>query len=246
MDHGNINIRIVPEQVLNVCGAFLDENKFYAVEPSASIERLVSIDPVTLEVETVLNLRGQVGFMSNTIAFSPDGELYGWNNSWQQLYRIDLSTGEVILVGKPAGIGVNGMSFDMDGNLYGLNAANNTLVSINTSTGAATIIGPLGLDIKHNGMGVDFRTGDLYGVSGLDADFLFKIDKTTGHAQIIGSLGVTYPDVAIEFNAVTGELFAIRNQNIMLKVDLETGRATEIGVIEGFKSTNMAAPWPVR
>lgn len=244
MDHGDITIRIVPDPVVSVCGAFIDENMFYAAEPSANIERLVSIDPVTLEVETVLNLRGRIGFMSNTIAFSPDGELFGWDNTWQQLYRIDLSTGEVVHIGKPAGIGINGMSFDMEGNLYGLNVANDTLASINVSTGAVTVIGPLGLDIKHNGMGVDFRTGELYGVSGLDADSLFKIDKTTGHAQVIGPLGVTYPDVAIEFSPVTGELFAIRNQNIMMKIDRENGRATEVGVIEGFRSTNMAAPWP--
>ncbi|MBI5409442.1 MAG: hypothetical protein HZA14_08755 [Nitrospirae bacterium] len=244
MDHGDITIRIVPEPFVNVCGAFIDKNKFYAVEPAGSIQRLVSIDPVTLQVETVLNLRGAVGFRSNTIAFSPGGELYGWDNSWQQLYRIDLMTGEVIHIGKPVGVSINGMSFNMEGNLYGLNSANDTLVSINVSTGAVAVIGALGLDIKHNGMAVDFRTGDLYGVSGLDADYFFKLDKTSGHADVIGSLGVGYPDVAIEFSPLTGELFTIRNSNIMMKINTENGKATEIGVIEGIQTTNLAAPWP--
>ncbi len=245
MDHGNITIRIMSDEDTNNGQAVLDRSKFYAVEPAGSIQRLVSIDPDTLEVDTVLNLTGQIGFRSNAIAFSPDGQLYGWNNHWKQLYRIDLTTGEVIHIGEPAAIKwVNSLAFDEEGNLYGLHGPTNELLSVDLNTGRVSVIGSLGLDIKHNGLAVDFETGELYAVSGLDADYLLRIDKITGYAEIIGSLGVEYGGVAVEFNPATGELFTVRRSNILMKIDIYTGEATEVGILEGIHTVNLAAPWP--
>ncbi len=52
------------------------------------------------------------------------------------------------------------------------------MLSINTTTSAVTVIGSLGIDIDHNGMGVEFNANELYGLSGNNLDMLFKVSKT--------------------------------------------------------------------
>jgi len=154
-------------------------HKFYSVEPCNSIQRLVGTDPQTLQVETVLNLSGG-GFECNTIAFSPDGRLFGWNNTRKQLYEINLQTGEIMHIGLPTMYSrLNGMSFDKDGSLYALHETTDEVLSVDTTTSAVTVRGPLGFNIKHHGMAVNFLNNELYGVSGLgsDVDYLFRIKK---------------------------------------------------------------------
>ncbi len=154
-------------------------HKFYSVEPCDSIQRLVSIDPQTLQVETVLNLSGG-GFECNTIAFNPEGRLFGWNNTRKQLYEINLQTGEIMHIGSPTMYSrLNGMSFDKDGNLYALHQTTDEVLSVDPTTSAVTVLGPLGFNIKHHGMAINFQDNQLYGVSGLgsDVDYLFRVKK---------------------------------------------------------------------
>ncbi len=225
--------------------AKIEANKFYAIEPSSSAQRLVSINPETLEVKTLFGLTGMKGFATPSLAFSPDGKLYGWSSRERQLYNVDLKTGRVALIGKPAIYSaVNSLAFDRDGTLYALHGPTNQLLSIDINSSAISVIGYLGLDIKNNGLAIDFKANELYGISGNDTDNLLRINKQTGLAQVIGSLGIQTGGVAAEFNAATGRLYSIRATNLLVEVDTHTGIATEVGTLEGMHSVNMAAPWP--
>lgn len=245
INHNNITMTLHADHGA-VGPAVIMQKRLYAVEPSGTIQRLVGIDPETLAVETVLSLQGPTGFRANALAFNPDGELFGWDNIRGQLFRIDLENGDIIHVGAPTDLyGIAGLAFDRSGKLYGISGGTDSLYGINPQTGAATLIGSLGVDIKHNGLAVEFTTDKLFAVSGQDADFLLEINKATGQARVIGSLGTTDNDVGVEFSPVTGELFAVRNANLLMKLDRDTGLAMAVGTLEGVITTNLAAPWPV-
>ncbi len=162
--------------------AEIEVGKLYSVEPSGSIYRLVSIDPNDASVETALTLSGETGFRSNSLAFSPSGELFGRDNLNNRLYKIDLETGEVSYVGESPEYNkwINGLAFDSSGSLYGLNGNTDELISIDPTTGAVTPIGPSYVNIKHNGLAVDFETDELFSVTGCDddkPDYLLEINK---------------------------------------------------------------------
>ncbi len=228
------------------CFAFPDD-MLYSVEPSGAIERLIVIDPDTAEVQTVLMLTGHTGFSSTSLAFSPDGRLFGWDTTHSKLYRVDIFSGNISYVsdGPELYKAVNGLAFDGYGNLYGLHGNTDELLSIDPGTGDISVIGNLGIDIKHNGLAIDFETNQLYGISGkgTDADFLFRIDKNSGLAEIIGPLGVNTGSVGAEFDPVTGELFTIRGSRNLMKVNINSGEASFVGTIAA-NTVNLAAVWP--
>jgi len=62
--------------------------------------------------------------------------------------------------------------------------------------------------------------------------------------EIIGELGVDYNGTGVEFNAATGKLFTVRDDNLLMELDVVSGAATEIGRMEGVETVNMSAPWP--
>jgi len=225
----------------------LDASKLYAVEPYAHISRLISIDTETTDVQTVTALTGP-DITSSSLAFSPDGDLIGVDLGRGLLYRIDISTGQVTHLGSsnPVLQMLPGLAFDREGNLYGLHPASDTLVSIDPSTGATTEIGPLGIDVMNAGLAIDFRSNELYAVMGKRdsiPDKLLRIDKETGQATVIGPLGVDLEGVGVEFSPVTGQLFAVRDYDILMEIDVSTGGATQIGILENVHTNNLAALW---
>ncbi len=152
----------------------IQADKFYTVTPSDQSTELWSIDPLTGVTQLVTSLSLPSGdspsFRSNAIAFNPDNRLYGWSNSDRQLYEVDYSSGQVNFIGTPGDSTtpkwINGLSFTRDGTLYGLAGAGDTLYTIDVSSGAVSSVGPSYVDIKHNGMAIDFATDMLYAVSG--------------------------------------------------------------------------------
>jgi|GEM_PF-5496974 len=180
---GILTVIIVLAALTGITGATseIEAGKFYAVEPAGSIERLIKIDPATAAVETVFQLSGETGFRSNSLAFSPTGELYGWDNPNNRLYKIDLGTGVVSYVGASSSLSpwVNGIAFDSSGDLYGLIGATDQLISINPTSGATSVIGPSYVNVKHNGLGVNFATDDIYSITGWAdgmPDYLLKVN----------------------------------------------------------------------
>ena len=45
-----------------------------------------------------------------------------------------------------------------------------------------------------------------------------------------------------EFDPTTGELYTIRASDILMSINLFTGEATQIGVLDGISTVNLAAP----
>lgn len=221
---------------------------FYAITPARGSELLVefNLDSITNEIIEVTNsvaltLDGEAPeFFTNSIAFSPTGELYGWSSSsingyegMGRLYTIDTSTGEIDLIGVPQGEPrIYGMAFDTDGTLYGL--AEQHLYSINTSTGENTQIGTELIGSIYGGLGFDYSTGELYAWTGRKAvqDQLLNINKTTGEVTDIEiNFDVEYDSVGAEFNPDNGEMLAIRRGNMLYSTDITTGEGVYLGMV---------------
>jgi hypothetical protein len=229
-----------------VAGAY---SIFYAISPAAGSDHLVefrldSIDNEIIEVidSVALTLDGNVPyFFTNSIAFSPTGELYGWsakntqdNSNLGQLYTIDRFSGEITLIGDPQGtpIWVNGLAFDSTGTLYGL-ASN--LYSIDTGTGVRTKIGDDPIGQGHRGLAINFSTDELYAWTGLKDvnDQLIKINKTTGETtNILLDFDVEYCCVGTEFNPDNGEIISIRGGNRIYSTNIDTGHGTFLGRVQ--------------
>ena len=220
---------------------------FYAISPAAGSDRLVSfnLDSITNGIieatdSVSLTYNGAVpNFFTNSIAFSPDGELYGWSarntgsntDFTGQLYKIDQFSGAITLIGESQGAPywVNGLAFDSTGTLYGL-AAN--LFSIDTDTGVRTKIGTNKIGQGHRGLAIDFSTDELYAWTGLKnvADQLLAIDKATGLTTNIPiDFDVTTGSVGTEFNPDTGEIVTIRGGSNIYSTDITTGHGTYLG-----------------
>jgi hypothetical protein len=158
-------------------------DRLYSVEPSSGIERLIAIDPQTAEVSTICWLTGVTRIGSCSLAFSPSGDLYGWDSTNDQIYRIDPTTCEVTHVGdgpQPVPKDVCGLAFDWDGNLYGMHAESNEFMSIDPTTGDISVLGLSYVDIEHMGLSVDFETDELYAVTGCEdgkPDYFLNIHK---------------------------------------------------------------------
>lgn len=232
----------------------------FIVTPSSDIKYLKQIDPETGKIIDSLPLQLPPGIekiKTCTIAFSPDGKFYGVARNYDRLYTIDLTTGEITLIGsrgdiRPPGVKdvkTCGMAFDKEGRLFAIDWKNDILYQIDPVTGKGIrVIGPLGRDIHDNGMAVNFETGELYAImGGKDGkkDKLLRIDKETGRAYKISSLGHDVDCVAMEFEPVTGRLYAIRNYNDLYKIDIETGEATLVKKDLPIHTCNMAARWLV-
>ncbi len=99
------------------------DGKLYGVTAGVQLDgserQLLSINPAT-GASTVI---GSLGVNEiEDIAFSPLGQLYGWNETGDDLYRINKATGAIEKVGE-SGQGVtfgDGLSFDRNGALWGL------------------------------------------------------------------------------------------------------------------------------
>jgi hypothetical protein len=108
------------------------------VQLAGTARQLLTINPAT-GASTVV---GSLGVNEiEDIAFSPLGQLYGWNETGDDLYRINKATGAVEKVGE-SGLGVtfgDGLSFDRNGQLWGmLDGDFGHIFAINPTSGAAT------------------------------------------------------------------------------------------------------------
>jgi hypothetical protein len=121
---------------------------------------------------------------TTSLAFAPDGTLYGVNDS--DLVTIDTATGAATVVGSlTCCANARGLTFAADGTLYLLMGNPGTFHSVDTTTGAATAIG---------GMGPNFIGGlgaTCDGVFALDSvdDTFESVDVATGATTAIGPLG---------------------------------------------------------
>jgi len=222
---------------------------FYVISPAAGSDELLEFTLDSIENETIiatksaaLTLNGaKPHFFTNSIAFSPDGELFGWSakntaddSDLGQLFTIDRFTGEITLVGEPQGspIWVNGLAFDSVGTLYGLAAH---LYSIDTLTGVRTQISSEPIGQGHRGLAIDTYTDTLYAWTGQAnvKDQLLQINKTTGATTgVTLDLDIYNCCVGTEFDPDTGQLITIRGGNSIYSTDISTGDVSFLGRVQ--------------
>lgn len=249
-----------------VSNAALEYDKFYSITAFEGNSALWSIDPINGTTDVVTTLYFQNGspapvppdFRINALAFSPDNELFGWNNAANQLYSINYDTGYINPIGaanlNPDTQWTNGLAFDRSGDLYGLvdGYPSDNFYLINPATGTSSLIGDAGPNIYHTGLAIDFSTDELYALSGCNFswgctyDTLYKLDKNTG--QRLSSINLTPAvnagGVGLEFYPVTGELYTIRGGNRLMTVDIISGAETQKFILDGINTTSLAAPYP--
>lgn len=144
---------------------------------------LGTIDTNQSPLDATAHVIGNMGVVMADIAFSPQGALYGVDNT-SNLYRINPSTAQVTYIG-PLGIFVNSLAFSASGTLY---AASDSLWTVNTSTGSVTLIGGLG-GFQSAGDLVFDDTGSLF-MTATSGD-LVQVDPTAASFRDIGPIGDT-------------------------------------------------------
>lgn len=171
---------------LNVSGLFQPlvgatwvDSLIYAVEYSGD---LYTFDPATGEMNMLYNVSPLFG-----IAF--DGTTF-YGNSAAELFTLDITTGELTLVGaynNPNLGGIVSIAADGYGELYGVDLGNDVLYFIDKETGAATTIGPMGTNfIIIQDIAFDKNTNILYfvGQTYLGETGLYVINTQTGEAVL--------------------------------------------------------------
>ncbi|MCI0636209.1 MAG: hypothetical protein L0206_20195, partial [Actinobacteria bacterium] len=121
------------------------------------------------------------------IDFAPSGILYGWDESTDDLVRIDLGTGALTTIGDCAQFTANtALAIDEEGTAYMKSRSLDRLVTVDRVTGACTTLIALSA-LTHNALAFDDR-GRLYTLerSGGTAE-LHTIDIATGVLSSIGT-----------------------------------------------------------
>lgn len=174
-----------------------------------------------------------IGFTDvDGLAFDGSGNLWGVNDSTNQLLRIDITTGVGTAVGGSFGSGYNdmGLAFAGDGTLY-MSAENGSgvgrLYAVDTGTGVATLIGNTG-SVRLRSLG--FSGATLYGWSNIDT--LVSVNTTTGAVTTIGDFdfpAFTIGQDGMDADPATGLLWAIAEfEDRTYTLSRTTGAATVV------------------
>lgn len=236
---------------------------------AAGFSDLYRIDFATGQATLV----GPIGYNDvEGLAFAPNGLLYAVADAsagsgsglTDFLIRIDPATGAGTLVAPLAGLsnqglpgaGSNfeldyGLAFTGDGRLWLSSDTLSLLWEVNPATGATRLVGATGARIT----GLAARGNDLFGVSAVGAESLYRIDTSTGAASVIGSLGLAERmyDAGLDFDSagrlwLTIDYFSPPNgipplRNDIAQIDPATGAVTAlrsiVGAGSGFDTVQM-------
>lgn len=169
----------------------------------------------------------------------PLGYAAGGDN---QLYRLDLGTGQATRVGPMGFVDVEGLAMSPDGVLYGVAdagtglpgaALTDFLVRINPDTGSATAVGALGLMGQGTGSFFDLDYGLAFTCDGrlwLSSDTttrLWEVDRFSGATRYVGETGQRISGLA----AYGSDLFglSIAGNESLYRIDPATAQATLVG-----------------
>jgi hypothetical protein len=146
---------------------------------------LITLDPTTAAIESVVGPYGISGAFLNALAFHPTtGELYGIDAAHGTLVKASTLTGALATIGSlgtPC-CGLSGLAWNLDGStLYGIDLVDGSFYSIDPATGSATRIGgwtPLG----PTDLATDPATGELYAPEwhNYEAVVLTRVRPTNG------------------------------------------------------------------
>jgi hypothetical protein len=182
---------------------------------------------------------GLMSFLPLAAVAEPIGYAAGGDNN---LYRVDLGTGQATRVGPMGFFDVEGLALSPDGVLYGVadagtgqpgSALTDFLLRINPATGMATAVGPLGLVGQGTGAFFDLDYGLAFTCDGrlwLSSDTttrLWEVDRFSGATRYIGETGARISGLA----GYERELFGVSvvGNESLYRIDPETAQATVIG-----------------
>jgi hypothetical protein len=198
-----------------------------------------------IELETgVKSLIGPVGFVDvEGLAFDAGGTLFGFDDSTNQLLKLDLVTGVGTAVGA-SGITPTdvGLDFNCQSNPFlSVDAPEPfNLNRIDVATGAGTPIGPQG--VRVTGLGSDGQR--LFGITGDSDNRTVVMDTVTGAATAIGPTGLELSDGGLA-GAPDGTIWGVVDgTGQIFTVDKQTGAATERSNVgsAGFESLAIDSP----
>jgi hypothetical protein len=226
---------------------------------AAGFSDLYRIDFATGQASLV----GPIGYNDvEGLAFAPDGVLYAVADATAGsgsgltdfLIRINPATGAGTLVAPLAGLsgqglpgaGSNfeldyGLAFTGDGRLWLSSDTLSLLWEVSPATGATRLVGSTGARIT----GLAGRGNELFGVSAVGAEALYRIDTGTGHALHIGNLGLPERmyDAGLDFDSsgrlwITIDYFSPPSgipplRNDVAQINPETGAVTSLRSIVG-------------
>ncbi|MCG8466421.1 MAG: hypothetical protein MI750_16455 [Xanthomonadales bacterium] len=149
-----------------------------------------------------LALAQPYGYAVNSDGFRvPDEQI-------DNLYRINLSTGEAEPIGATGYLDIEGLSFSAEGTLMGADDESNSLLEIDLFSGAGRAVGgfngnlllpaPQVLDF-----GLSFTCHSLYASSD-NLSTLYEVDHETGKATLIGNTAVPITGLAAWGNKLFG------------------------------------------
>jgi hypothetical protein len=159
------------------------------------------------------------------IGYSIDPE--ATNNLW----AIDLSTGQATVIGPPGFSDIESLSLAADGVLYGVDQPSRQLVTCDVSTGACTAVGSLAVTafIRDTGLAFD-DAGDLW-MSNDQPQTLYELNPATGAATLVGPHGQQVTGLAFRGGVLYG--LGGDGQNNLVTINRTTGAATPRGPLGG-------------
>lgn len=162
------------------------------------------------------------------------------------LYLIDLATGDAMRIGPVGFLDVEGLAFSPDGILFGADDESNSLIQINTETGAAAAVGGQANNLQLDptqvfDFGLTFRCSDDQPILSSDnlQQLLMSDLSEDGRAIIIGNTS-NVPITGLATLVSDGEeqiygLGAGTSPNLYM-IDSITGQATLIGPLQNAAS----------
>lgn len=166
------------------------------------------------------------------VAVSPSFAVYGMDGNIgrdrSRLLRIDTRTGAATVVGESSVLDINDIAMTPDGALWGVTESR--FYRLNPLTGSVAFVGNTGYG-GINGLVAD-SSGRLYAGT-IDGEFL-AIDRSDGSATLVGRYGSgLYMSGDMAF-APDGRLYGTSRgsvNDVLIRIDVQTGRATTIGSI---------------
>jgi hypothetical protein len=154
--------------------------------------------------------------------------------SGDELYRINLETGEATKLGAIGAEDVEGLSFDLSGTvLYGVDDARKTTLIINTVSGRATPIGGLvgntRLATSDGGQDPSLAqlcSGDLLGIT-KNTRTLYRVNLATGAFEARGIVGASAGKITDM--TVLGETLLGLGEDALYRINPVNGETTLIG-----------------
>ena len=197
-----------------------------------------SVNLVTGELIEILNTNVYL----TDIDVDSDGNIFGIGFS--QLYSIDIETGTTSLISSYDNIGLNALEISEDGTFYATSFSERDVFTLNPATGEAISIGTLPTDVRSAG-DLQFVDDTLYLA---DTERLIALDiseSTLNDATVVGSFNLE--DELIYGITIDEDenLVGLTDAGSILTLDLDTGEATSVGIIENSPTINGAATLPV-